>query len=110
VLTKRFRKLYIYRNLICYPSQRANHAAVDHVSLRIKQGELFGIANQNSGGKTTLVKMLYTSLLSSSGSAKAVRRSTQLWPYLFALTAITALLLPTRLLLYYMRIRMVHSD
>jgi ABC-2 type transport system ATP-binding protein len=68
-LTKRFRKLHSYRDLLLYPWRRASHLAVDRVSLQIAQGELFGILGQNGAGKTTLIKMLCTALLPSAGSA-----------------------------------------
>jgi ABC-2 type transport system ATP-binding protein len=68
-LTKRFRKLHSYRDLLLYPWRRAEHLAVDGVTLRIQPGELFGILGQNGAGKTTLIKMLSTALLPSAGSA-----------------------------------------
>ena len=32
--------------------------AVDHVSIRLKQGEIYGLIGRNGAGKTTLLKML----------------------------------------------------
>jgi ABC-2 type transport system ATP-binding protein len=68
-LTKRFRKLHTYRYLLLYPWRKADHLAVDGISLRIERGELFGLLGQNGAGKTTLIKMLCTALLPSAGSA-----------------------------------------
>ena len=68
-LTKRFRKVHTYRDLLRYPWRRADHLAVDQVSLQVEPGELFGILGPNGAGKTTLIKMLCTALLPSSGSA-----------------------------------------
>ena len=68
-LTKRFRKLQTYRDLVLYPWRKADHLAVDQISLQIERGELFGLLGQNGAGKTTLIKMLCTALLPSSGSA-----------------------------------------
>jgi ABC-2 type transport system ATP-binding protein len=71
-LTKRFRKLQTYRDLVLYPWRQADHLAVDGVSLQIERGQLFGLLGQNGAGKTTLIKMLCTALLPSSGSASVM--------------------------------------
>jgi ABC-2 type transport system ATP-binding protein len=43
--------------------------AVDHLSLNIKKGELFGLLGPNGAGKTTLVKILCTLLPPDDGTA-----------------------------------------
>jgi len=44
--------------------------AVDHVSFRIRQGEIFGFLGSNGCGKTTTMKMLTGLLPASEGEAK----------------------------------------
>jgi ABC-2 type transport system ATP-binding protein len=44
--------------------------AVDHLSLEIKRGELFGLLGPNGAGKTTLVKILCTLLPPDGGTAR----------------------------------------
>ncbi len=44
--------------------------AVDHISLEIKEGELFGLLGPNGAGKTTLVHMLSTILPPTEGMAR----------------------------------------
>ena len=43
--------------------------AVDHVSLSISPGEMFGLVGPNGAGKTTVIKMLTTILSPTSGDA-----------------------------------------
>ncbi len=45
------------------------HVAVDHVSLAVARGEVFGLLGRNGAGKSTLIKMLTTLLPPSAGSA-----------------------------------------
>ena len=42
--------------------------AVNNVSLKIKQGELFSLLGTNGAGKTTTIKMLSTLILPTSGN------------------------------------------
>jgi ABC-2 type transport system ATP-binding protein len=44
--------------------------AVDHVSMAIPYGEIFGLLGANGAGKSTLIKMLTTLLAPTSGAAK----------------------------------------
>jgi ABC-2 type transport system ATP-binding protein len=43
--------------------------AVDHVTIAIEQGDIFGLIGPNGAGKSTLIKMLTTLLPPTSGSA-----------------------------------------
>lgn len=46
-----------------------SNTAVDHISLSIHKGEVFGLLGPNGAGKTTLLSMLCTILRPTSGSA-----------------------------------------
>jgi ABC-2 type transport system ATP-binding protein len=43
--------------------------AVDHVSIRVKKGEIFGFLGANGAGKTTLIRMLSGILAPTAGDA-----------------------------------------
>ncbi len=43
--------------------------AVDHVTFKVKEGELFGLLGPNGAGKTTTIKMLTTLLTPTEGDA-----------------------------------------
>ncbi len=48
----------------------ADVTAVDHVTLRVRTGEVFGLVGPNGAGKTTLIKLLGGLYLPSAGSAR----------------------------------------
>ncbi|UCH19510.1 MAG: ABC transporter ATP-binding protein [Deltaproteobacteria bacterium] len=47
-----------------------DHPAVNHLSLNIPKGEIFGFIGPNGAGKTTTIKIMGGMLLPSSGSVK----------------------------------------
>ena len=47
-----------------------NFTAVDHVTLKIPKGQLYGLLGLNGAGKTTTIRMLTTLLPPTSGRAK----------------------------------------
>lgn len=48
---------------------RKTITAVDHVNLKIKEGEFFGLLGPNGAGKSTLIKILATMYLPDEGTA-----------------------------------------
>jgi len=46
-----------------------NFTAVDHISLQVPEGEIFGLLGANGAGKTCTIKMLTTLIEPTSGSA-----------------------------------------
>ena len=52
--------------LKCYGPKRA----VDHVSLHVKRGDIYGIIGKNGAGKTTLMKLLLGLAVQKSGSIR----------------------------------------
>ncbi len=65
------------------PAQRRGHGnghgngnghglikAVDHVSLEVRTGEIFGVLGPNGGGKSTLIRLISTLLLPDAGEVQ----------------------------------------
>jgi len=52
-----------------YGSRGKKVTALDHVSLAVKEGEVFGLLGPNGAGKTTLIKILSTLLRPTAGKA-----------------------------------------
>jgi ABC-2 type transport system ATP-binding protein len=48
---------------------REEKVAVDHVNIKVRDGELFGLLGPNGAGKTTLIKMLCTLIYPTEGTA-----------------------------------------
>ena len=68
-LTKRFRPLRSYRDVVTAKWRHPGRPVVDDVTLDIPAGQAFGLLGQNGAGKSTLVRMLTTLLLPTSGQA-----------------------------------------
>src|SRR5918997_3984894 len=46
---------------------KAPNVAVDHISLEIKRGEIFGLLGANGSGKSTLIRLISTLLIPDEG-------------------------------------------
>ena len=68
-LTKKFFKQKGITDLFLHPLQREAFTSLDSVSIRVKEGEVFGIIGPNGAGKTTLIKILCTLIIPTSGKA-----------------------------------------
>lgn len=53
---------------------RKHKRALDHLSLTVAQGEVFGLLGPNGAGKTTLIKLLLRLIFPSAGSASILGR------------------------------------
>ena len=48
--------------------QYANHLALDHVSIQVPEGQIFGLLGPNGAGKTTLIRIINRITAPDSGS------------------------------------------
>ena len=72
--------------------RRETHVAVDHVSVSVDHGEIYGVIGANGSGKSTLVRILSTLLLPDAGRVHvfghdAVRRPLAVRPLLNRVSA-----------------------
>jgi ABC-2 type transport system ATP-binding protein len=56
---------------------KAPNIAVDHVSLEIKQGEIFGLLGANGSGKSTLIRLISTLLIPDEGTIEVFGHDVQ---------------------------------
>ncbi|MHC4183319.1 MAG: ABC transporter ATP-binding protein [Planctomycetota bacterium] len=68
-LTKKYRHQSGFKDLFRFVHSDEK-IAVDNVTLKISEGEIFGLLGPNGSGKTTFLKLLCTLLLPSSGTAR----------------------------------------
>jgi ABC-2 type transport system ATP-binding protein len=72
---KRFRKEGQRRNHKRVPHEEL--LAVDHVSLRVGRGEIFGLLGANGSGKSTLIRLVSTLLLPDGGQVRVFGHDVQ---------------------------------
>jgi ABC-2 type transport system ATP-binding protein len=68
-LTKVFRQMNTYRDLVLQPFRNKKFAALSDVSINVEQGELSSLLGPTGAGKTTLLKIICNLVLPTSGSA-----------------------------------------
>src|SRR2546422_10214331 len=55
-----------------FESKQGKIVALDGVSLRVKEGEIFGVLGPNGAGETTMDRILSTLLLPTAGTARVM--------------------------------------
>ena len=68
-LTKKFVHVRGFTELLLHPFRKREVITFKDVSIKVKEGEIFGILGPNGAGKTTLIKVLCTLILPTSGKA-----------------------------------------
>ena len=61
--------------LINLTKKYGNYTAVDHISLTVEDGEIFGLLGPNGAGKSTTVSMISTVIAPTSGEIKVNNKS-----------------------------------
>ena len=52
--------------------EKTSVKAVDHISLSIRPGEIFGLLGANGSGKSTLIRLISTLLIPDSGRSRSL--------------------------------------
>ena len=68
-LTKVFQQVTKYRDIFLHPLKRKKIFALQDITFKIEQGELFSLLGPTGAGKTTLIKILCNLILPTSGQA-----------------------------------------
>lgn len=66
--------------LIDLTKQYGSSTAIDHISLNVEDGEIFGLLGPNGAGKSTLVSMISTVKVPSGGEIKVKNKSLSKFP------------------------------
>ncbi|MCL6582974.1 MAG: ABC transporter ATP-binding protein [bacterium] len=68
-ITKKFTQMRSFQEILKAPFSWKEVVALQDVSLKVKQGEVFCLLGPNGAGKTTLIKILCTLMLPTEGRA-----------------------------------------